>query len=112
MPSPKNTPKKKPRRRIIRNEEEKSALNQIASFFDERDKAYSLLYRNINNGFIRTPDNDMTIQDFLKIHQEAWQKRKESRTPNSLEFLRSSMVTWAQTSTSFGRPIKEPDLDG
>jgi len=80
-------------------------LNQIASLFDERDKAFSLLYGHINNGYISTPDRDMPIQDFLKVHQEAWQKRQSSGIPNSIEFLRNSIMAWPKAVTAYRQSI-------
>lgn len=98
-------PIRKTRRRIITTKDERSLLNQIASLFDESEKAFSLLYRHINNGYICTPDKDLPILDFLKVHQEAWEKRQSSGIPNSIEFLRNSIVTWSKTVTSYGQPI-------
>ena len=104
--------KRKSRAKIIRNDAEKSALNEIASFFDERDKAFSLLRRNINNGYICTPDRDIPILDFLKVHQEAWEKRQSSGIPNSIEFLRNSIVTWSNTVTACSQPISLDQTEG
>jgi hypothetical protein len=108
---PPNAPKRKPRARIIRNESERSALNQIASFFDERERAFSFLKRNLNNGYISTPDRDLPVQDFLRVHQEAWEKRQISCIPNSIEFLRNSILTRTQTIGSISQRTAGLGLD-
>jgi alpha-amylase/alpha-mannosidase (GH57 family) len=95
--SSKEVIKRKFRSKLIRNETERQMLKKIASFFDETDKAYSLLRRNINNGYFCTPDKDVPIQEFLEAHQEAWEKRQGSGAAHSISILQNSIVKQALT---------------
>jgi len=96
-----NVPKRKFRSKIFRDQTERDIVDKIASFFDEKNKALSLLKRNINNGYISTPDKDMPIQEFLKVQQEAWVERQSLRIPHSIQFLRNSIPTKSLTSAYF-----------
>jgi len=98
-PSP-DAPKRRPRRRFIRNEEERKMIDQIAGFFDERDKAFSLLKASINNGYIITPYKDMPIQEFLKVQQGDWKERQNSSIPHKIQFLRNSLSAGPQAPTN------------
>jgi len=103
--------KSKPRRRIIRNDEEKHALDQIAAIFDEQEKAFSLLKRNLNNGYINTPDGDLPIQEFLKAQLTAFEKRQSLGISNSIQFLRGSILTRALTCGGFSQAGEGVNLD-
>lgn len=91
------------RSKFFRNEAEQNIVDQIASFFDERKKAFSLLKKNIYNGLIETPVKIMSIQEFLKIQQEAWTERKRLHIPHSIHFLRDSILADKQTSANYPR---------
>ena len=107
----KDASKPSSRRKIIRNEMERQTLLQIAQLFDESEKAYALLKRQINNGYISTPDKDMPIQDFLKAHQEEWLRRNELEIPHSIQFLRDSLSSRILSSTSLEHSYGGSNLD-
>lgn len=104
--------KRKQRQKVIRTEAERRMLEQIAGFFDDTSKAYSLLRRNINNGFITTPEKELSIQEFLQAQREAWESRESLGTPHSIRFLQNGILTRELMSTGFDRQSGElPNLD-
>ena len=85
------------RSRFFRSEAEQNLVDQIASLFDEKNKALSLLKKSIYNGFIETPAKIMSIQEFLKVQTEAWTERQRSHIPHGIQFLRNSISASPQT---------------
>ena len=96
---------------FVRSDAEWRILTRIASLFDEEQEALALLTKNLKDGHIRTPDRAVPLREFLRTHQDAWQKRHESGAHHTVRILERSLVNLASSNQCASPSSRLANLD-